>query len=142
MASEKEDLAKSLDNGSQVDLLISDFSKAFNTVLHLRLSKKLEHYGINGLVHGWIKSWLMNRSQRVIIDNASSNEISVRSEVLQGTVLGPLMFPIYINDIGKNITSNLRLFSDDSLLYCAIDIPQDCLALQEDLEKLSQWSYK
>ena len=104
--------------------------------------KKLEHYGINELVHGWIRSWLLNRSQRVIIDGAGSNEVSVRSGVPQGTVLGPLMFLIYINDIGEHITSNLRLFADDSLLYCAIDIPQDCLALQEDLDKLSQWSHK
>ncbi|KAK2568354.1 RNA-directed DNA polymerase from mobile element jockey [Acropora cervicornis] len=119
-----------------------DFSKAFDTVPHARLLKKLEHYGINELVLGWIRSWLLNRSQRVIIDGASSNEVSVRSGVPQGTVLGPLMFLIYINDIGEHITSNLRLFADDSLLYCAIDIPQDCLALQEDLDKLSQWSYK
>ncbi|XP_074616985.1 uncharacterized protein LOC141876332 isoform X2 [Acropora palmata] len=119
-----------------------DFSKAFDTVPHARLLKKLEHYGINELVLGWIRSWLLNRSQRVIIDGASSNEVSVRSGVPQGTVLGPLMFLIYINDIGEHITSNLRLFADDSLLYSAIDIPQDCLALQEDLDKLSQWSYK
>ena len=137
-----DEIAKSLDNRSQVDLLILDFSKAFDTVPHARLLKKLEHYGINELVLGWIRSWLLNRSQRVIIDGASSNEVSVRSGVPQGTVLGPLMFLIYINDIGEHITSNLRLFADDSLLYCAIDIPQDCLALQEDLDKLSQWSYK
>ena len=137
-----DEIAKSLDNRSQVDLLILDFSKAFDTVPHARLLKKLEHYGINELVLGWIRSWLLNRSQRVIIDGASSNEVSVRSGVPQGTVLGPLMFLIYINDIGEHITSNLRLLADDSLLYCAIDIPQDCLALQEDLDKLSQWSYK
>ena len=137
-----DEIAKSLDNRSQVDLLILDFSKAFDTVPHARLLKKLEHYGINELVLGWIRSWLLNRSQRVIIDGASSDEVSVRSGVPQGTVLGPLMFLIYINDIGEHITSNLRLFADDSLLYCAIDIPQDCLALQEDLDKLSQWSYK
>ena len=137
-----DEITKSLDNRSQADLLILDFSKAFDTVPHARLLKKLEHYGINELVLGWIRSWLLNRSQRVIIDGASSNEVSVRSGVPQGTVLGPLMFLIYINDIGEHITSNLRLFADDSLLYCAIDIPQDCLALQEDLDKLSQWSYK
>ena len=137
-----DEITKSLDNRSQVDLLILDFSKAFDTVSHARLLKKLEHYGINELVLGWIRSWLLNRSQRVIIDGASSNEVSVRSGAPQGTVLGPLMFLIYINDIGEHITSNLRLFADDSLLYCAIDIPQDCLALQEDLDKLSQWSYK
>ena len=137
-----EEIAKALDNRSQVDLLILDFSKAFDTVPHARLLKKLEHYGINGPVKGWIKSWLMNRSQRVIIDGASSDEVSVRSGVPQGTVLGPLMFLIYINDIGENITSNLRLFADDSLLYCVVEIPQDCLSLQEDLDKLTQWSYK
>ena len=119
--------AKSLDNRSQDDVLIQEFSTAFDTVPHARLLKKPKHFAINGLVHGWIKSWLMSKSQRVIINGASSNKISVRSGVLQGTFLGPLMFLIYENDIGENITSNMRLFADDSLLYCAIDIPQDCL---------------
>ena len=66
--------------------------------------------------------------------NTACTKTRVVSNIL---VLGPLMFLIYINDIGEHITSNLRLFADDSLLYCAIDIPQDCLALQEDLDKLS-----
>ena len=137
-----EEIAKSLDNRSQVDLLMLDFSKAFDTVPHARLLKKLEHYGINGPVNGWIKAWLMNRSQRVIVEGASSDEVSVRSGVPQGTVLGPLMFLIYINDIGENITSTLRLFADDSLLYCTVEIPQDCQSLQDDLDKLTQWSCK
>ena len=137
-----EEIAKSLDNRSQVDLLVLDFSKAFDTVPHARLLKKLEHYGVDGNVHGWISSWLTNRSQRVTLDGTSSNEVNVRSGVPQGTVLGPLMFLIYINDIGENITSNLRLFADDSLVYFAIETPQDCLTLQKDLDKLSLWASK
>ena len=82
----------------------------------------------------------MNRSQRVIVEGASGDEVSVQSGVPRGTVLGPLMFLIYINDIGENITSTLRLFADDSLLYCAVEIQQDCQSLQDDLDKLSQWS--
>ena len=84
----------------------------------------------------------MNRSQRVIVEGASIDEVSVRSGVPRGTVLGPVMFLIDINDIGENITSTLRLFADDSLLYRAVEIPQDCQSLQEDLDKLTQWSCK
>ena len=109
---------------------------------HARLLKKLEHYGVDGNVHGWISSWLTNRSQRVTPDCTSSNEVNVRSGLPQGTVLGLLMFLIYINDIGENITSNLRLFADDSLVYFAIETPQDCLTLQKDLDKLSLWASK
>ena len=137
-----EEIAKSRDNRSQVDLLIVDFSKAFDTVSHARLLKKLEHYGVYGPVNGWIKAWLLNRSQRVIVEGASSDDVSVRSGVPQGTVLGPLMFLIYINDIGENITSTLRPFADDSLLYCAVEMPQDCQSLQDDLDKLTKWSCK
>ena len=71
----------------------------------------------------------MNRSQRVIVEGASGDEVSVRSGVPRGTVLGPLMFLIDINDIGENITSTLRLFADDSLLYRAVEIPQDSQSL-------------
>ena len=141
-AGDKTFLISKFDNRSQVDLLILDFSKAFDAVPHARLSKKLEYYGINGPVNGWIKSWLMNRSQRVIVEGASSDEVSVRSGVPQGTVLGLLMFLIYIKDIEENITSRFRLFANDSLLYCAVEIPQDCQSLQDDLDKLTQWSCK
>ena len=95
----------------------------------------LEHYGIKRSVHGRIRSWLTNR-----LDEVYSIKVSVRSGVPLETVLGPLMFLIYINNIGESITSNLRLFADNSLLYLAIETQENCLTLQEDLNRLSQWA--
>ena len=114
-----EDIAKALDKGKQVDLLILDYSKAFGTVAHQRLLYKLDFYGINGHINTWLRHWLTNRTQTVVVEGDSSDDVPVKSGVPQGTVLGPLMFLLYINDIGENISteSKLRLFADDSLLY-------------------------
>ena len=128
-----EEIARSLDNKQQVDLLILDFSKAFDTVPHTRLLNKLEHYGINGNINGWIKSWLTQREQKVLVEGEESSAV-------QGTVLGPLMFLLYINDIGNNISSHIRLFADDSLLYLAVSTRDDCEKLQRDLTSLVKWS--
>ena len=111
-----EELAKSLDSKTQTDMLILDFSKAFDTVAHQRLLLKLEHYGIRGQLLEWIKKWLTTRRQKVVVDGEGSAEVPVTSGVPQGTVLGPLMFLIFVNDIGKNISSKLRLLADDTLL--------------------------
>jgi hypothetical protein len=112
-----EDLAKELDNKQQIDTLILDFSKAFDTVPHQRLLRKLDHHGVRGKTNIWIESWLTQRTQQVVVDGTTSNPVSVRSGVPQGTVLGPLMFLLYINDIGRGIKSTIRLFTDDCLLY-------------------------
>ena len=90
-----DDIAYAMDNHYQTDLILLDFSKAFDTVPH-RLAK-LQYYKIDNLV--WIQSWLTECSQSVIIDGASSKPVSVLSGIPQGTVLGPLMFLLYINDI-------------------------------------------
>ena len=135
-----EDIAKHLDNKEQVDMLILDFSKAFDVVPHIRLLRKLEHYGINGKILEWIKAWLTQRQQCVAVEGETSGNAQVKSGVPQGTVLGPLMFLLYINDIGNEIKSKLRLFADDSLLYLAIDCKDDCSRLQKDLDKLVEWA--
>ena len=106
-----------MDHRKQVDLILLDFSKAFDTVPHQCLLTKLEHYGIQGDIHGWINSWLSQRTQRVVVDGESSEFIRVMSGVPQGTILGPLMFLLYINDISNNLTSHIRLFADDYIIY-------------------------
>jgi hypothetical protein len=138
-----EDIFKAKNNGRNVDLLILDFSKAFDTVPHERLNHKLLHYGISGQVGKWIKMWLTDRQQRVIIDGEESEPVHVRSGVPQGTVLGPLLFLLYINDIGEKVKhSKIRLFADDSLLYREIDNEEDSDKLQEDLKALEEWAWK
>jgi hypothetical protein len=135
-----EDLARHRDQNVQTNLLILDFSKAFDTVPHQRLLYKLKHYGVRGSTLKWIEAWLIGRTQRVVVDDQASSEAPVTSGVPQGTVLGPLMFLVYINDIGDNIHSSLKLFADDALLYRTISGIADAIALQADLHTLSKWS--
>ena len=91
-----EDVSYALDNQLQTDLILLDFSKAFDTVPHKRLLAKLQHYKIDNHVWAWTQSWLTQRTQSVVVDGASSQPVSVLSGVPQGTVLGPLMFLLYI----------------------------------------------
>ena len=115
-----EDLAMNLDHGGQMDMIILDFSKAFDKVPHQHLISKLQFYGIKGSTIAWIKSWLTSRSQSVItvVDGVCSKSAVVTSGgVPQGTVLGPLMFLLFINDTQDDLVCTLRLFDDDALLY-------------------------
>ena len=125
-----EDVSHALDHQKQVDIILLDFSKAFDTVSHQRLLSKLKHYGITNEIYYWIKTWL---TQRVVLDGEVSDQASVLSGVPQGTVLGLLMFLLHINDISKHINSPLRLFADDCLLYRVISCKEDASLLQEDL---------
>ena len=135
-----EDISFALDHQKQIDIILLDFSKAFDTVPHQRLMTKLRYYGINGSTYNWIQTWLTQRTQCVVLNSESSSPVSVMSGVPQGTVLGPLMFLLYINDITKDINSPLRLFADDCLLYRVINSVEDINRLQEDLNKLSEWA--
>ena len=123
----------------QTDLIIMDFAKAFDKVPHRRLLHKLEYYGIRGSTHKWINSWLSGRTQQVVLDGQASDPVPVLSGVPQGSVLGPVLFLIFINDPSDNIRSSVRLFADDCVLYRNIHSLQDCLTLQEDLTSLGQW---
>ena len=134
-----QDLAQGLDEGEQIDAVLLDFSKAFDKVPHQRLSLKLRHYGINGNTLQWIQSFLSNRSQQVLVEGHSSPTAPVTSGVPQGTVLGPLLFLLYINDLPQQVSSTPRLFADDSLLYRKIRTQQDTTVLQDDLDRLQQW---
>ena len=125
-----EDISYAMDNGFQTDVILLDFSKAFDTVPHLRLLKKLEHYKIDSLVMNWIRSWLTQRTQSVVVNGFSSPPVSVLSGVPQGTVLGPLMFLLYINDIANGISSSIRLLADDCILYQTIKSKNDSAILQ------------
>jgi hypothetical protein len=133
------DLALSLNNKSQTDLAIMDFSKAFDTVPHNRLMLKLDHYGVRNKTYTWIANFLKHRKQRVVVGGEHSAWTEVLSGVPQGTVLGPLLFLVYINDLPQNIHSEVRLFADDCVLYRQIKNQHDHDQLQEDLNTLVKW---
>ena len=113
-----------------------DFSKAFDVVPHQRLLHKLDHYGIQGTTRNWIQNFLTDRTQKVVVDGISSESARVRSGVPQGTVLGPLLFLTYINDLPSTVSSQVRLFADDCLLYRPIKCRADQEQLQRDLSAL------
>ena len=132
-------LQKILDAKSQVDLVILDFSKAFDTVPHQRLLCKLKNIGINNSLLEWIKIFLTTRHQKVLLDGETSTESQVTSGVPQGTVLGPLLFLIYINDLPDAVSSDVRLFADDCIMYKEIKTAKDQDALQKDIDSLCKW---
>ena len=135
------DFTKTLNTSGQTDAVLLDFSKAFDKVDHKILLSKIHCMGIQGPLHDWMSSFLSNRLQYVIVDGSISKPSNVLSGVPQGTVLGPLFFLIYINDIQLNLSpgTSIRLFADDSLLYRPIKNLQDTLTLQKDLDQLQKW---
>ena len=133
------DLAKSINNCEQTDSILLDFSKAFDKVCHRKLLLKLQHYGICGNILFWITDFLKERTQRVVVRGTSSKVTAVLSGVPQGTVLGPLLFLVYINDMPLVTTSKIALFADDSYIYRSIKSKEDADMLQADLDKLVIW---
>ena len=138
------DFASTLRDQKQTDAILLDFSKAFDKVDHEGLLSKLDHLGINGPLLKWARSFLVGREQRVVVEGMESTPSKVLSGVPQGTVLGPLFFLIYINDISKGLSegTKIRLFADDSLLYRTIESPSDAAILQKDLNTLQLWEKK
>ena len=112
-----KDTADSLDNGDKIDAIIVDFSKAFDLVPHGRLLNKIANSGVDSRVVEWITEFLSGRTQRVRVEGQLSEEVKVMSGVPRGSVLGPLLFLVYINDIRRNIESTIRLFADDCVIY-------------------------
>ena len=98
-------------------MIILDFSKVFDRVLHQGLLKKIHHCGIRGTTYQWISSFLNSRTQQVLVEGQSSEKVLVVSGVPQGSVLGPVLFLIFIIDLPDNINSRTRLFADDCILY-------------------------
>ena len=130
-----------LERGNEVRAVFLDISKAFDRVWHKGLIAKLRSIGINGSLLLWFESYLTGRQQRVIIEGTSSEWKNIKAGVPQGSVLGPLLFLIYINDIATNISSDCFLFADDSLLMEEVISPVDSAnKLNNDLSTISAWS--
>jgi hypothetical protein len=133
------DLLERQNAGDQVDLLILDFSKAFDTVPHEKLLYKMENYGVDGNINTWLRQFLTMRHMQVVVEGEHSDPVTVDSGVPQGTVLGPLLFLCHINDLPEAVKSQVRLFADDCLLYRSIKSRQDHHILQNDLTALEAW---
>ena len=133
------DLAENMYAGHQTDVLVMDFSKAFDIVGHRRLLTKLQGYGVTGKMNSWIQNWLVDRTQVVVIDGEQSGPVPVTSGVPQGSVLGPCLFLFFINDMAEQPQSTVRLFADDTIAYLAVDSQCDVMALQHDLDVLAEW---
>lgn len=132
---------KALDDGKEVRSVFCDISKAFDRVWHKGLLLKLKCVGIRGSLLKWFSNYLLDRKQRVVIPGASSDWSSVTAGVPQGSILGPLLFLIFINDIVVDLDTNVRLFADDTSLYIIVDTPVNAaLKLNSDLLKIHNWA--
>ena len=121
--------------------MFCDISKAFDRVWHEGLIYKLKSAGVLGDALRWFQSFLSGRRQRVVLPGSFSEWVYIKAGVPQGSILGPLLFLLYINDIVKNIGSNIRLFADDTSLFIIVDNPTTAaLCFNSDLEKLSRWA--
>ena len=137
-----ESWVNTLDEGGTIDDINLDFMKAFDKVPHRRLIYKMKQYGIEGNILRWVKNFLKDRVQRVNVSGHYSSEKKVLSGVPQGSVLGALLFVIYINDMPENISSDLFLFADDTKFFRPINTLQDSWTIQKDLHLLELWSNK
>lgn len=134
-----EELNLHMAEGKETDVIIMDFAKAFDKVNHSLLLHKLHHYGVKGRVNRWIQGFLGDRRQAVVVNGARSDHVSVRSGVPQGSVLGPSLFLVYINDLPEKLSSRSRLFADDTAVYRLLTTAQDQPQLQRDLRVLEEW---
>lgn len=135
------DVGKALDTGKEFRVVFCDVSKAFDRVWHRGLLFKLTKFGISGKLLKWFDDYLSNRKQRVILNNCNSEWTTIKAGVPQGSILGPLLFLVYINDIVSDINSIIKLFADDTSLYLVVDNPVTVhRTLESDLEKIHVWS--
>ena len=121
--------------------IFCDISKAFDRVWHKGLLYKLQTVGITGHLLQWFTDYLNNRKQRVVLPGVFSHWTDLKAGVPQGSILGPLLFLIYINDIVRNINSSIRLFADDTSLYIIVENPiQEATILNSDLSQIYTWA--
>jgi hypothetical protein len=137
-----DQFCKAVSNGKDIRVVFLDISKAFDRVWHDGLIHKLKAHGIKGMLLKWLMSYLKDRQQRVVINGATSDWGRIKAGVPQGSVLGPLLFLIFINDITHVVRHcKIRLFADDTCLYIEVDEPeQAAAALNEDLTHIQDWA--
>ena len=136
-------LALNLNNKEKTDIIYFDFAKAFDSVSHDIILYKLKHqYKVDGLMLRFIRSYLQGRKQQVVVGGVTSETLSVKSGVPQGSILGPLLFIIFINDMFECISegTNITLYADDTKIWRVINFSEDHFILQDDINKLYDWS--
>ena len=139
-----DQFCKAVNNGKEIRVVFLDISKAFDRVWHKGLLHKLRKCGITGRLLDWLKDYLTDRQQRVIINGEFSDWGKINAGIPQGSVLGPLLFLIFINDITYVVKHcKIRLFADDTCLFIEIEDPEvQAIQLNEDLESLNKWAKK
>ena len=135
-----EDITQAIDNGNDVDVIYLDFCKAFDRVPHTRPLRKLHGYGIRGSLFSWIKEFLSNRVQRVVVNGAESSWQEVTSGIHQGSVLRPVLFLIFINDLPEVLEVCVKLFADDTKVYKTITCQHDRLPVQRSVTNATTWA--
>jgi len=135
-----QDIADSLNNGERIDAIIVDFLKAFGLLPCGRLLMKIANLGVDSRVVVWIREFLLGRTQKVRVGVQLSEEVRVTSGVPQRSILGPLLFLAYVNDIWRNTESTITLFADDCVIYRKMINNEDMEKLQKDLDRLGEWA--
>ena len=142
MLSVFDNISKVLDDGGQTDIIYLDFSKAFDSVPHHLLLHKMKSFGFNGTLLSWFSNYISNRRQRVVIEGENSEWLPVLSGVPQGSILGPVLFILYVNDMVTQVSENtsVNLFADDAKVVRTINCRLDYILLQRDINQLFDWS--
>ena len=137
-----DEITKWVDDGSSVDVIYLDFQKAFDKVPHQRLILKLKSHGMGTSIINWIQQWLTDRRQKILVDGEVSSWKSVLIGVPQGSLLGPILFLVYINDFEEGVTGKLLTFADDTKLFRKTKTIGDKQKLQDYIDKIVRWSEK
>ena len=135
-----EGVTRMLDEGKNVDIIYLDFAKAFDKVPHHRLIGKVASMRVEGRVKGWIQQWLEGRMQRVVINGRYSDWADVTSGVPQGSVLGPTLFLMFINNLEDGVQNTVLKFADDTKLYTEVTKEVGGEQLHEYLDKCTEWA--